>query len=184
MLKLLIQYHQISEIYRAMVDHNFSFAEDEYKSVAFLDLDTVEVHYILASLINTVEELDLPLATLTEEDLPLEVDIEKLRLYQKIDFELGKRYIKLPDMEAWHGYNDMQAFIDQEDDPKLKNTLFTNIQGKGAFGRFKEVLALHPGKMDEWYHFETLQQFHRIKGWLLSVDLELDLFMNSIPDRI
>ncbi len=108
---------------------------------------------------------------------PPEIDPAGLDLYKKIDLELRTKYVKLPEIEGWHGYNDKQAYIDQEEDSTLARKLNRSIQGKGAFGRFKEVLYQYPGQIEEWYHFEAMHQFERIREWLHEVDLELELII-------
>ncbi len=65
------------------------------------------------------------------------MDPDGLGAYKKYEPALGKRYLEIPEMEPWHGYNDMKAFIEGEEDPKLKNALFRSIQRKEAFSRFK-----------------------------------------------
>ena len=55
-----------------------------------------------------------------------------------IQRKFQRNFLKLvKELEPWHGYNDMKAFIEGEEDPKLKNALLRSIQRKEAFSRFK-----------------------------------------------
>jgi hypothetical protein len=42
------------------------------------------------------------------------------------------------------GYSDMELFIETVDDPAIVDRLEIAIRGKGAFGRFKDVLSRWP----------------------------------------
>ena len=172
--KILIPFNQISEIYSAMTSHNY-LMDDGYETNSYLDTDSGEVLYISSPLICAISEVDKLLDEITEDDLPGDVDPDDLEPYKKIEQELGKKYLELPEMEGWHGYNDMQSFIEEEENQKLKSALTQSIQGKGAFSRFKSVLEHYPGKIDEWYHFEALNQLGRIQKWLSCENIILEI---------
>ncbi len=174
MKRILIPYHQISNIYAAMTEQNFQL-DEEYEIDHFLDTDTGEVLYVSSMLIRALFEIEKPLGEITADDLPVEVDPDGLGTYKEIEPELRKRYLEIPKMEPWHGYNDMKAFIEEEEDPKLKSALLLSIQGKGAFSRFKGVLENYSGKIEEWYHFETLKQLGRIQYWLSPEGISLEI---------
>ena len=40
------------------------------------------------------------------------------------------------------------------------------ISGRGAFRRFKDVLARWPGELDRWYAFSAERQRGRARAWL------------------
>jgi len=52
----------------------------------------------------------------------------------------GVRFIRLPDADSREGYEDMEAFIETVANPRLQERLWAAIRGRGAFGRFKDVL--------------------------------------------
>ena len=43
------------------------------------------------------------------------------------------------------------------------------LDGKGAFGRFKRVLARYPEERDRWFEFRDRRLQARIDEWLESV---------------
>ena len=45
--------------------------------------------------------------------------------------------------------------------------------GKGAFRRFKSVLARYPEERDRWYEFSDRRLRARIEEWLESVGMRL-----------
>ncbi len=64
------------------------------------------------------------------------------------------------------GYRDMVRFIDELDDPNLAERLDRAISGRGAFRRFKDVLAGRPALMSRWYAFSEDRQRGRARSWL------------------
>ena len=44
--------------------------------------------------------------------------------------------------------------------------LMIAISGRGAFRRFKDVLARWPGELDRWYAFSAERQRGRARAWL------------------
>ena len=63
-------------------------------------------------------------------------------------------------------YHDMQAFIDTLADPHQVERLQIAIQGRGAFRRFKDVLARIPEELDRWFAFSEERQRGRARTWL------------------
>jgi hypothetical protein len=53
----------------------------------------------------------------------------------------SERYLPIPDQESREGYRDMEEFIATVRDPRLAELLEVAIAGRGAFRRFKDVLA-------------------------------------------
>ena len=64
------------------------------------------------------------------------------------------------------GYRDMQLFIDAVDDPDRADRLGIAIEGRGAFRRFRDVLARWPELLDRWYAFSEDRQRGRARAWL------------------
>jgi hypothetical protein len=64
------------------------------------------------------------------------------------------------------GYRDMELFIGTVRDPGRADRLETAISGRGAFRRFKGVLARWPGELDRWYAFSAERQHGRARAWL------------------
>jgi Uncharacterised protein family (UPF0158) len=53
------------------------------------------------------------------------------------------------------GYRDMELFIGTVRDPGRADRLEIAISGRGAFRRFKDVLARWPGELDRWHAFSA-----------------------------
>jgi hypothetical protein len=64
------------------------------------------------------------------------------------------------------GYHDMVQFIGTIDDPDRADRLGIAIGGRGAFRRFRDVLARWPGELDRWYGFAEDRQRGRARAWL------------------
>jgi len=64
------------------------------------------------------------------------------------------------------GYRDMESFIDTLADPGQADRLRVAIQGRGAFGRFKDVLERTPDELDRWFAFSEERQRGRARTWL------------------
>jgi hypothetical protein len=64
------------------------------------------------------------------------------------------------------GYRDMERFIHTVSDPDRADRLDIAITGRGAFRRFKDVLARWPEELERWYAFSTERQYGRARAWL------------------
>ena len=64
------------------------------------------------------------------------------------------------------GYRDMERFIGTVRDPGRADRLEIAISGRGAFRRFKDVLARWPRELDRWYAFSAERQRGRARAWL------------------
>lgn len=64
------------------------------------------------------------------------------------------------------GYRDMERFIETVTDPERADRLEIAITGRGAFRRFKDVLARWPGELERWYAFSADRQRGRARAWL------------------
>ena len=60
----------------------------------------------------------------------------------------------------------MERFIGTVRDPGRTDRLEIAISGRGAFRRFKDVLARWPGELDRWYVFSAERHRGRARAWL------------------
>ncbi len=125
-------------------DLRFAMEDASYEHRYFLDTETSEV--ILVS-----EMLD---------------DEEAQRQVAEIDEAEPGRYLQVPHADSREGYDDMQDFIDTVSDGHLQELLNVAIQGRGAFRRFKDVLARHPGEQQRWFDFQATRLEARARAWL------------------
>jgi hypothetical protein len=84
----------------------------------------------------------------------------------------GSRYIAVPDRDSHEGYRDMEAFIEAVEDDHLRELLEVAIRGRGAFGRFKDVLARYPEAPERWFEFKDDRLRQRMLAWLDSEGIE------------
>lgn len=74
-------------------------------------------------------------------------------------------------LEVWRegsrgGYRDMEYFIGTLSDPHLAELLRVAIQGRGAFRRFRNVLARADEEFTRWHVFADERQRGRARAWL------------------
>src|SRR5260221_8593921 len=60
------------------------------------------------------------------------------------NYELSEQYLPVPRQDSHDGYEDMVQFNETVSDPRLHELLTVAIQGKGAFRRFKDMIARNP----------------------------------------
>jgi len=122
----------------------FALEDASYEHRYFLDTETGEV--IFAS-----EMFD---------------DEETQRQLTEIDEAEPGRYLQVPRADSREGYDDMQDFIATVSDERLHELLDVAIQGRGAFRRFKDVLAHHPAEQQRWFDFQATRLEARAREWL------------------
>lgn len=63
-------------------------------------------------------------------------------------------------------YRDMEDFTETVRNEDRADLLSVAISGRGAFRRFKDVLARWPGELERWYAFSDERQRGRARAWL------------------
>jgi uncharacterized protein UPF0158 len=122
----------------------FAMEDASYQHQYFLDTETGEV--ILISEYDDDEESTQRLEAIEEAE--------------------PGRYLQVPRAESSDGYQDMQKFIDTVSDKQLQQLLEVAIHGKGAFRRFKDVLARDPAEQQRWFAFQMERLDTRVREWL------------------
>ena len=122
----------------------FAIEDTSYEHRYFLDTETGDV--ILAS-----EMFD---------------DEETQRQLTEIDEAEPGRYLQVLRADSREGYDDMRDFIDTVGDEHLQELLNVATQGRGAFRRFKDVLARHPAEKQRWFEFQAARLDARARVWL------------------
>jgi len=150
----------------------------------YLDLETGKVIGIddetsrmLGELIEEIyDEQDNQITSLEEllqqrNDIP---DWQKEILLEahRIDREFGQRYISVEPDDPYQGYNDMDHFIATLDNEDLQDRLWSAIRGRGAFRRFKDLVARHPEVEEQWYAYQDARAKERLLRWLDENDIE------------
>ncbi len=144
----------IDEIAEAM---DMTFDESAY----YLDLETGQLLPIPS------EPFD------DDEDSSWLSDEEKDLLSIAREIDAGSdRYARVPDVDASEGYEDMERFTCTVTDPKLREHLEIALDGRGAFRRFKNVLADHPEERERWFAFKNERMAERAREWLTEIGVE------------
>lgn len=76
------------------------------------------------------------------------------------------RWLWVPRVGSRDGYRDMERFLAALEDERLAHRLERAIVGRGAFRRFKMVLAESPAELERWYAFSDERQRGRTRSWL------------------
>ncbi len=83
---------------------------------------------------------------------------------------------RLPYPSSSEGYEWMAAFAQTVTDPVLSGKIVAALNGRGAFGRFRDVLAEYPAERERWFAFkleklrELARQWAEDEGILLTDD--------------
>lgn len=99
-------------------------------------------------------------------------DEESEKLRDEIE-ENPDRYEPIPKAESGKGYGDMENFIATVKDGHLAGLLEVAIDGKGAFRRFKDVLAGYPEEWEIWFRFKDERMQQRALEWLDDIGISL-----------
>lgn len=87
------------------------------------------------------------------------------------DLEDPERWLYVEGMGSHGGYGDMEAFISTVNNPDEADRLAIAITGKGAFRRFKDVLARWPDELERWFVFSGERRRGRARAWLTSAGI-------------
>ena len=151
---------------------------------SYLDLETGKVvgvndetRWLLEELIKEIYDEEGNQLTSLEELLRRRDDIqdwqkELLLEADRVDREYGRRYISVEPDDSYQDYNDMDHFIATLDDDQLQDRLWRAIRGRGAFRRFKDLVARHPDVEEQWYAYTDARARERLLRWLDAHDIE------------
>jgi hypothetical protein len=90
----------------------------------------------------------------------------------RVDREYGHRYISVEPDGSYQDYNDMGWFIGTVRDDQLQDRLWRAIRGRGAFRRFKDLIARHLDVKEQWYTYKDARAKERLLRWLDAHDIE------------
>ncbi len=82
------------------------------------------------------------------------------------DAEDSDRWLGVECEGSRDGYRDMERFAGTVTDPALAGRLDVALGGRGAFRRFKDVLAAHDDQLEHWYGYSEERQRGRARSWL------------------
>jgi hypothetical protein len=79
--------------------------------------------------------------------------------------------IRVPQADSHEEYNLMVEFTATVRDRHLRELLEVALDGRGAFRRFKNVLASYPKERERWFAFRDEDLRQQIDAWLEAVGL-------------
>lgn len=91
----------------------------------------------------------------------------------RVEQAYGTRYLRVERDDPYGDYRDMERFVGTVEDDRLRERLWDAIQGRGAFRRFKDLLARHPQLEEAWFEFKDARLQARVADWLELHDIEL-----------
>jgi hypothetical protein len=120
----------------------------------FLDLRTGEVcQYRLSAFASDAEDFEL-----TEDEA---------------DDGLAEGYlVRVERLESSVEYGWMAEFAASVRDARLRDLLEVALDGRGAFRRFKDVLAAYPRERERWFRFHDERVREAMREWLEEHDIE------------
>jgi hypothetical protein len=170
-----------------------AFEDASGESSYYLDLETGQVIWITQETRWELEALyEEAFDPESKEPMDLAQAVEKAGFpdWQKelmieadqVDRLYGTRYLRVPEADSHEAYRDMECFISTVQDEGLQNRLWHAIEGRGAFRRFKNVLADRYHEEKRWYAFHDEQIQARIRGWLEGKGIE-PIFPEPAPTQ-
>ena len=166
-----------------LADLEIALDTASYEMHFYLDLETGQVIMIMEEFEATLEEIydeicdDTGNRTVSLEDHLQQRDDpdwqkEMLLIADQVEQGYGKRYIRIERDDPYDDYSNMERFIATVEDTDLQERLWRAIQGRGAFRRFKDLVARYPDLQDDWYEFKDAQSQQRLHRWLEARDIE------------
>lgn len=119
----------------------------------YLNKKTGEISFVRDDAIRAIEDEDPDI----QENYGWEK--EELDEARKVD-ENPDDYIALPDKFEIEEYKTMEDFCLSREDEKIREELYHAMKGRGAFGRFKDLIH-ELGIADDWYRFKN-EAYERI----------------------
>lgn len=97
---------------------------------------------------------------------------EDVKTADFVEQHFGSRVVSIPDIPKYEAYDEMQDFIATIEDDRLCTQLSYAIQGRGTFGRFRDILGQHHAEEQRWYAFQDNRLRERILEWLHEMGIE------------
>jgi hypothetical protein len=108
----------------------------------------------------------MPIAEAIEQATVSDWEKPALLVADQIERTARERFREIPRPEPHDGYQAMEEFIDTVQDDHLRRNLAQAITGRGAFRRFKNLLARFPQEQERWYDFRDDRLDKRMFAWL------------------
>ncbi len=85
---------------------------------------------------------------------------------------LMEPFVPVPQADPHEAYEQMVDFAATVQDPHLRELLDVALDGRGAFRRFRDVLAPYPDERERWFDFRDDGTRKQVDAWLESLGFE------------
>ncbi len=167
-------------------DLGFAFDGGPGEAASYLDVETGEVLWVSTEVRQELERIDEEIDADLVDNEPRQAAIaaaaagrglpdwmvDELLEADRVEAGFGSRFIRIPPAESRAGYEDMEEFISTVGNERLQEQLWIAIRGRGAFRRFKDVLADHPTERERWFTFKDERVRGRVLAWLAKEGIE------------
>ena len=124
---------------------------------SYLDLRTGKVHFV-------------PTSSFDEDTAG---DGEDILSEEAVDAGLAEGWLLLVEpLESHEEYDSMVQFAGSVEDSRLRELLEVALDGRGAFRRFKDVVARWPKERERWYAFRDECLRNAMLKWLAAHEIE------------
>jgi hypothetical protein len=151
----------------------------------FLDLETGEVEMVSDEARSDLEEIYALIydengnrTVSLAEHLRQRIDLpdwyrDTLIIADLVEQHCGDRFLSIDAAGPHEDYQDLERFIGRGIEPdRLRERFWAAIQGRGAFGRFKDLLARHPDLEQRWFAYKAERVEERMQAWLAYHEIE------------
>jgi hypothetical protein len=121
---------------------------------AFLNRQTGEVYGTTDTILDDVDQ--------EVEALP---DWEQEMVAKVREILDSEEWIEIPNRESHEDYRLMERYCRDCSEGRLQEELLVALQGRGAFGRFKDVLHRR-GLLEGWYRYRREELTAEVMAWL------------------
>lgn len=83
-----------------------------------------------------------------------------------------ERFKRVPNVPGRRQYRWMEEFVDGLDEPDVADKLRIALAGRGAFGRFRDVLQQWPDLRERWYAMRQQYLVDEAVEWLASLEID------------
>ena len=83
------------------------------------------------------------------------------------------RYEEIPIRYGHQAFDLMVEFAKGVTDQGLQKALYSALNGRGAFRRFKDTLREYPEVEKQWFQFKAEKDKEEVKEWLESIEIEM-----------
>ena len=84
------------------------------------------------------------------------------------------RYEPIPRRESHDQYREMEQYAESVDEGDVRDLLNVALDGRGAFGRFRNVLSQYPDLRARWNQMEDDGDRQHLEEWLDTIGIEPD----------